>query len=123
MRATAKRMKRVQQAIDASPICPHTLREEYEWFQGFGELPEDDHLAYEVVMKALQGGQECQQSDTTPYREREQPREQWPPSVRGFLFDEALDADQQLRDLARAAIAQPSAHVMDFPATAASRYT
>ena len=105
MRATDKRMGRVQQAIDASPICPHTLREEYEWFQGIGELPEDDHVAYEVVMKALQGGQEGQHGDTTPYREREQPREQWPPSVRGFLFDEALDTNQQLRDLARAAIA------------------
>lgn len=105
MRARDKRMGRVQQAIDASPVCPNTLREEYEWFQGLGELPDDDHLAYEVVMKALHGGKERQQRETKPYREREQPRDQWPPSVRGLLFDEALDCDRQLRNLARAAIA------------------
>jgi hypothetical protein len=105
MRARDKRMGRVQQAIDASPVCPNTLREEYEWFESWGELPDDDHLAYEIVMQALRGGKTRSPSEVTPYRERDQPRHQWPPSVRGFLFDEALDANQELRKLARAAIA------------------
>lgn len=105
MRALDKRMDRVQQAIDASPVCQHTLREHYEWFQRIGELPDDDHLAYEIVMKALRGGKESRGHDNTPFRQREQPRDQWPPSVRALLFDEALDDDQGLRDIARAAIA------------------
>lgn len=105
MRTRDKRIGRVQQAIDASPVCPNTLREEYEWFESWGELPDDDHLAYEIVMQALRGGKTRSPSEVTPYRERDQPRHQWPPSVRGFLFDEALDANQELRKLARAAIA------------------
>ena len=105
MRARDKRMGRVQQAIDASPVCPHALREEYKWFRSFGELPDDDHLAYEIVMQAIRGGKARQPSEATPYRERDQPRHEWPPSVRGFLFDEAIDANEQLRNLARAAIA------------------
>jgi hypothetical protein len=105
MRAVDKRLGRVQQAIDASPICQATLRKEYKWFRCLGELPDDDRLAYEIVMQALRGGEEGHQRDATPYREREQPRDQWPPSVRGFLFDEALDANKLLRDLARSAIA------------------
>jgi len=105
MRARDKRIGRVQQAIDASPVCEHTLGEDYEWFRCFGELPDDDHVAYEIVMQALNGGEQVTPSETKPFREREQPREQWPPSVRALLFDEALAANKQLRMLARAVIA------------------
>jgi len=105
MRTRNKRLGRVQQAIDASPVCEHALEEDYEWFRSFGELPDDDHVAYDIVMQALNGGEKRQEQETKPFRDREQPRDEWPPSVRALLFDEALTANKQLRKLARAVIA------------------
>ena len=40
------------------------LREAYEWFTMAGELPtDDDSIAYAVVMRALNGGEEVVRSD------------------------------------------------------------
>lgn len=105
MRTHDKRLGRVQNAIDAAPVQRHLLREAYEWFRDFGELPDDDHVAYEVVAQALRGGEEAQLTGNVPYQRRERPAEQWPPSVRALLFDEALYEAAPLRELARAAIA------------------
>ncbi|MCK5944130.1 MAG: hypothetical protein KAI24_19245 [Planctomycetes bacterium] len=71
----------------------------------FGELPDDDHIAYEVVQRALRGGREGQPEEPVSFRRRRRPRDEWPPSVRAMLFDEALEADGPTRDLARQAIA------------------
>ncbi len=116
MRASDNRLSRVRRAIDSSPVRRGILREAYEWFTMFGELVEDDHVAYEVVMQALRGGEEEPLEDEAKlakrvsaarlaYQQRERPRDSWPPSVRSMLFDEALFEVEPMRNLARAAIA------------------
>jgi hypothetical protein len=113
MRAATKRLGRIRDAVDAAPVRRHLVREAYEWFRDFGELPDDDdHLAYDVVQQALRGGEEGPVVDPArpgakpvPFHQRERPSETWPPSVRSMLFDEALFAPQPLRRVARAAIA------------------
>ena len=105
MKARSRRLGRVQNAIDAAPVQEHLLKEAYEWFQWFGELPGDDHIAYEVVQRALRGGREAYPEDPVPFRRRKRPRDEWPPSVRAMLFDEALEEESQTRELARQAIA------------------
>jgi hypothetical protein len=116
VRARDNRLAHVKRAIDASPVRRHLLREAYEWFTSFGELPEDDdHVAYEVVQQALRGGAEQAPEGEAPlaervrkarlaYNQRERPAEAWPPSVRALLFDEALYAAPPLRAIARAQI-------------------
>lgn len=105
MRARDRRLGRVKDAIDGAPVQRHLLREEYGWFRDWGELSDDDHMAYEVVAQALRGGKEEDLTGNIPFHKRERPGEQWPPSVRAMLFDEALDPCPPLRRLARAAIA------------------
>lgn len=116
MRTHGKRLGRLQTAIDASPVQRHLLREAYEWFTSFGELPDDDHLAYEVVQQALRGGKEapldyvavvCKSTDRArlAYHQKTRPGAAWPPTVRALLFDEALFEPPALRRLARAVIA------------------
>ena len=116
MRARDNRLVRVRRTLDASPIRLGALREAYEWFTGFGELPDDDHVAYEVVQQALRGGKEASLDDEATvsnrvrrakiaYHERERPGSTWPPSVRALLFEEALFEVETLRNVARAAIA------------------
>ncbi len=116
MRAIRRRIGRVQNAIDAAPVREHVLQEAYAWFTMFGELPDDDHVAFEVVEKALRGGEDAppeaddvvaKRADKArlAYHKRERPRDHWPPSVRGMLFDEALFDHPPLRELARRAIA------------------
>jgi hypothetical protein len=112
MRSATKRLGRLRNAIDAAPVRRHLVREAYEWFHDFGELPDDDdHLAYDVVQQALRGGEEGPVVDPqgakkpVPFHQRERPSETWPPSVRAMLFDEALFAPLPLRKVARAAIA------------------
>jgi hypothetical protein len=90
------------------------LREEYRWFKDWGELSDDDHVAYEVVAQALRGGEEVELAGNVPFHKRERPGEQWPPSVRAMLFDEALYAEPPLRKLARAAIAAEVAYGGDI---------
>jgi hypothetical protein len=53
-----KRLHRIRHAIDSSPVRLDVLREAYECFAEFGELPDDDHVAFEVVHQALRGGEE-----------------------------------------------------------------
>ena len=116
MRARDKRIERVAYAIDASPVRKHLLREAYEWFTMFGELHEHVHVAYEVVQQALRGGAEAPPVEgavltrrvrqaAVAYQDRQRPRDEWPPTVRGLLFDEALFESQPLRNLARSVIA------------------
>lgn len=115
-RTKTNRLSRVRRAIDSSPVRRGILREAYEWFTMFGELVEDDHVAYEVVMQALRGGEEEPLEDEVKltkrvsaarlaYQQRERPRESWPPSVRSMLFDEALFDPEPMRNVARASIA------------------
>ena len=121
MRARDHRLGRVKQAIEASPVRRGVLREAYEWFKDFGELDDDDHVAYEVVQQALRGGEEQApedearlakrvRADKSAYHQRERPAEAWPPTVRGMLFDEALFEEPGMRRLARAAIALEVTH-------------
>ena len=121
MRARDNRLGRVKQAIDASPVRRGVLREAYEFFTMFGELDDDDHVAYEVVQQALRGGDEQApddearlakrvRADKSAYHLRERPAEAWPPTVRNMLFDEALFEEPRIRRLARAMIACEVAH-------------
>ena len=117
MRTSSRRLGRLRNAIDALPVRMGVLREAYEWFVKFGELPEDDdHVAHEVVQQALRGGQEVSIDDDATvsnrvrrakiaYHEHNRPGATWPPSVRALLFDEALFEIEPLRNVARAAIA------------------
>ena len=112
MRVRNNRMVGLQQAIDASPVRRGVLRDAYEWFKNVGELPEDDeHVACEVVQQALRGGEERTPEDEArlavrvrnarlAYHGRERPADQWPPTVRNRLFDEALFEEPPLRRLA-----------------------
>ena len=111
-----KRLHRIRHAIDSSPVRRDVLREAYECFAEFGELPDDDHVAFEVVQQALRGGEEEPLQDDAvvadqvrkarlAYHQRERPGDAWPPSVRALLFDEALFEPAPLRNLARALIA------------------
>jgi len=117
MRGRDRRIGRLRRAIAECPVQRHLLRDAYEWFTGFGELPgDDDHVAYEVVLQALRGGEEQDLGDATAVvnrgRKAEVARDRreavaahgWPPSVRVHLFDEALFADPPIRRIARAAI-------------------
>lgn len=117
MRARDRRIGQVMRAIEVAPVRQHLLREAYEWFWQFGELPDDDDLvAYEVVHQALRGGQERIPGARSaaardahkagqPYQGRKElETSDWPPSVRSMLFEEALFAHPKIRDLARAQI-------------------
>ena len=117
MRARDRRIGQVMRAIEGAPVRQHLLREAYEWFWQFGELPDDDDLvAYEVVHQALRGGQERIPGARSaaardahkagqPYQGRKElETSDWPPSVRSMLFEEALFAHPKIRDLARAQI-------------------
>lgn len=107
------RLARVRHAIDAAPVQRGILEEAYGWFTDFGELPDDDHVAYEVVQRALRGGESDPISDVVDrvrrarlaYYQHERPAAAWPPSVRAMLFDEALFEAAPMRDVARRAIA------------------
>lgn len=114
-RTRTKRLGRVRDAVDASPVRREVLKEAYEWFTLFGELTDDDHVAFEVVERALRGGQDApveneavvvKRADRArvAYHQREHPHQTWPPSVRGMIFDEALFEAEPMRKLARAAI-------------------
>ena len=116
MRTSDRRLGRLRSAIDALPVRRGVLREAYDWFTKFGELPDDDHVAYEVVQQALRGGEEASIDDDATvsnrvsrakvaYHEHNRPGSTWPPSVRALLFDEALFEIEPLRNVARAAIA------------------
>lgn len=110
MRARDKRIGRVQAALATAPVRVHLLREAYEWLRCFGELPEDDAVAFDAVLQALQGGRE----PTCEPKERSK-KAFWnavgeshpgkPETVRDRLFYEALFERAALRDLAHAAIA------------------
>ena len=117
MRARDRRIGHVMRAIEGAPVRQHLLREAYEWFWQFGELPDDDDLvAYEVVHQALRGGEERipgareavardAHKAGQPYQGRKElETSDWPPSVRSMLFEEALFAPPKIRDLARAQI-------------------
>jgi hypothetical protein len=115
MPARNARLSRLRRAIDASPVRRGILREAYEGFTMFGELLGDEHIDYEVVMQALRGGEEAPLDDEAVVvsriasarlrYEKRRPRDEWPPSVRALLFDEALFEPEPIRELARAAIA------------------
>lgn len=116
MRTRDRRTGQVLRAIEDAPVRPHLLREAYEWFTSFGELPDDDELvAYEVVHQALRGGKERipgargaardAHKAGQPYQGRKElETSDWPPSVRSMLFEEALFGHPKIRDLARAQI-------------------
>ncbi len=114
MRGRDNRMARLRHTIEGSPVRRPILEEAYAWFREFGDLPDDQHVAFEVVERALRGGDEDPPDDETritnrmraaelAYRRGE--RAAMPPTVRGLLFDEALFAAPPMRALARALIA------------------
>lgn len=114
MGVRSSRLSRVRRAIESSPVRRGVLAEAYERFRDCGELPGDDHLAYEVIQQALRGGEEEPVAEAEvaervrkarlTYRDRARPRDTWPPSVRAMLFDEALFEIEPLQRYARAAI-------------------
>jgi hypothetical protein len=117
MRRHDTRMARVQKAIDDSPVRRKVLREAYDWFWMFGEMPDDDHVAYEVVQQALNGGEErpmiaeeqleprVKQARAAYWKRGHLPLRTTPQTVRDRLFEEALFEQGQLRHAARSAIA------------------
>jgi hypothetical protein len=129
-RGLDKRMGRLRRVIDESPVRRHLLREAYEWFKLDGELPDDDHIAFEVVMQAMRGGEEeplitppeAPGKRSTPSYVSRDRREAldahaWPLSVRFFLFHEALFEPLPFRNLARAVISLEVALGGDVEAT------
>lgn len=110
MRARHTRLGRVQAAVATAPVRVHLLREAYEWLRCFGELPDDDTVAFDAVLQALQGGKE----PTSEPKARDK-NAFWnavgashpgkPETVRDRMFYEALFERAALRDLARATIA------------------
>lgn len=116
MGTRTNRISRLRRALDISPVRRAVLREAYGLFVEFGELPDDDdHVAYEVVQRALRGGEEEPPDDDETvakrvkrarlaYHEKERPGDAWPPSVRAMLFDEALFEMPEFRNVARFAI-------------------
>jgi len=111
------RLGRLQRIIQESPARRSLLREAYEYFWMFGELPEDDeHLAYEVVMQALKGGEgrplddgrkvatRVRKGGTAEHQRDAVLTADKQPTVRTMLFHEALYEHPQMRKLARAAI-------------------
>jgi hypothetical protein len=122
MRASYNRLARVQKAIDDSPVRRKVLREAYEWFWMFGELTDDDHVAYEVVQQALNGGKEqpLHADDQLASKVKKAAAAYWnrgylpyrsdPETVRDRLFEEALFERGRLRLAARSAITIEVAH-------------
>jgi hypothetical protein len=116
MRRHDTRMARVQKAIDDSPVRRKVLREAYDWFWMFGELTDDDHVAYEVVQQALNGGKErplvaedqlaskVKKAGASYWNRGHLPYRNEPETVRDRLFEEALFEKGQLRQAARSAI-------------------
>lgn len=129
-RTCNKRLHRVRHALDCSPVRREVLREAYEGFTQFGELPDDDHVAFEVVQQALRGGEEeplqgaplvafqARKAEIAYQRCEALDAASWPPTVRTLLFDEALFADPALREAARAQIAIEVAYGGDVESTA-----
>ena len=118
MRSRDRRIGQVMRAIEVAPVRQHLLREAYEWFWQFGELPDDDDLvAYEVVHQALRGGEErplrveslatrgLRKTGQDPHGRDAMETNDWPPTVRAMLFEEALFGHPRIRALARAQIA------------------
>lgn len=115
MRTRDRRINQLKHVIDAAPVRPHLLRDAYEWFTDFGELPEDDDsVAYAVVLQAMNGGTAVVWSNEQLHpsrrpslaaRAREALDKCWPPTVRAMLFEEALFEPEPLRRIARNAIA------------------
>jgi hypothetical protein len=129
MRASTKRLAKLSSLIDAAPVRRQVLREAYEWLTQFGELPDDDHVAYEVVQQALRGGEEEPFEDpeqatrrakdaAIAYHQRPHCGSVWPPSVRSMLFDEALYEREPVRKLARWMIAKEVAYGGDVESPA-----
>lgn len=117
MRRHDTRLARVQKVIDDSPVRRKVLREAYEWFWMFGELTDDDHVAYEVVQQALNDGKErplvpedqllskVTKAGAAYWNRGHLPFRSGPETVRDRLFDEALFEKPHLRRAARSAIA------------------
>jgi hypothetical protein len=108
-------MAKLRIALEASPIHRGVLNEAYEDFRQFGELPDEDLVAYQVVQRALRGGEEAQpeadgqlarrRSDAeVAYRRRS--RSLFPMTIRELLFHEALFEPEVLRNLTRHVIAR-----------------
>jgi hypothetical protein len=115
MRRQDARLARVQKAVDNLPVSQEVLREAYGCFLMFGELPDDNHVAYDVIQRALHGGKEqlpgaYEHHSGTPkvgaYWDRGQlSNGSAPETVRDRLFEEALFEQPPVRRVARAAIA------------------
>jgi len=95
------------------------LKEAYEIFQWFGDLPDEDQIADAVLRRALRGGatQDPREEShlekllrVTVLRERREHGVSQQPNVRESLFCEAMDANPYVRKIARAAIAVEVAH-------------
>lgn len=95
-RARDNRIDKLRRKVLAAPVLPHVMKEAYEWFTGFGELPDEDHIAEAVVQRALRGGED---------RFLEDEHQPGPCSVRDPLFEEAVFDPEPFREVARAAIA------------------
>ena len=117
MRRHTTRLARVQKAIDDSPVRRKVLQEAYDWFWMFGEMPDDDHIAYEVVQQALNDGKErplipeehlptkVKAASAAYWRRGYLPLRTTPETVRDRLFEESLFERPRLRLAARSAIA------------------
>jgi hypothetical protein len=114
MKRRDTRVARLRIAIEASPVHRGILNEAYDAFCGFGELPDEDLVAFEVVQRALRGGEEVRfEGDGQVARRRSEvevayrrrSRSLWPMTIRQLLFYEALFEPQVIRRLTRHVIA------------------
>ncbi len=118
MRVRERRLVQMARAIASAPVRPCIVKEQYEWFESFGELPDEDPVAYAVVLQALNGGKETHWNDedlhpsrrpTLAQRVRTE-LERSPPTVRKALFEEALFEHELMRGIARSQIAREVAY-------------
>jgi hypothetical protein len=114
MPARSSRMAKLRVAIESSPVHRGVLNDAYEGFREFGELPDNDIVAFQVVQRALRGGEEERLEPDDRVRRRRSEAEVayrrrgksvFPFSIRELLFAEALFEPKDYRDLARHVIA------------------
>lgn len=112
-----RRMQQLTQQIHTMPIAPSVLRKAFDLFRETGELPELQRLAAAVVEQALRDGEPTQVdehpnavvmralritvvTESDPHR-----HEAATPTMREYLFDEAVYGPPFVRRVARSALA------------------
>ena len=103
-----KRLQRANGVLATMPIRKALVDEAWEWFEQFGELPEEPRVADAVARRALGSEADtCRMPVGIAALLLKVVPEHWqppPPSVRMCLFDEAVFGEDFVRRVARVAI-------------------